>query len=248
MHRIVCLSAILGVMTTMAFAGEKSELTDPVEILKKADAAAKAVTSVSYDLVAEGTGAAKGRMGKLEGSYVLVGFADGLPKKFRAKFKSKHGDTGEIQDKTIGGDGENYYVVDHVTKTVYQDMDPTVLGSSLRVAGAGFFAEFTHPNPFSDELKGKSHKLMGSKSVNGEDCYEVFVEYDTSRGQKAVWCFSKKDFLPRSRKDIFAFPGGEEGGIMKTLSNLKIDPKLVDKVFQIGKTPEGYKESDDFAP
>jgi outer membrane lipoprotein-sorting protein len=107
--------------------------------------------------------------------------------------------------------------------------------------------EFIHPTPFNDEINGRSRELKGSEKVDGEDCYIIHVVYAAEQAPQAIWSFSKKDFLPRRRIDIYALPDGQEGRGTKTITNLVVDPKVDEEVFKL-KLPEGYTKTDDFAP
>ena len=66
-------------------------------------------------------------------------------------------------------------------------------------------------------------ELKGSKTIGGEDCYEIHVTY--ANDQQAIWHFSKKDFLPRARQDIFRNPGmNGPASQLKVLTDLVVDP------------------------
>ena len=106
--------------------------------------------------------------------------------------------------------------------------------------------EFVHPTPFSDEINADKKELTGSKKIGGEDCYEVHVVYAGGRAE-AIWHFSKTDFLPRARHDIFTTPAGEKGGQQRILTDLVVDPKFDKDAFKL-TLPKGYTKTDDFAP
>ena len=97
-------------------------------------------------------------------------------------------------------------------------------------------------HPFTDEIKAESKTMKGTKTIGGVECYEIDIAYAAASGQKATWCFSKKDFLPRKRVDIF-----QGGSREKTITNLVVDPKIDDATFKL-KLPAGYTQVDDFAP
>jgi hypothetical protein len=231
-------------LSEVARAGDTG-LTDTLEIVKKADEAAKAVKAVQYEVTFEGTGAAKDRVGKFTGTYTLMGWADRGPEKFRAKIKGTRPGSSDVHDIEGGGNGDEFFLVDHTHKKAYQDMDTEVMGSGGRMIMAGLMAEFVYTTPFSDEIKAKNCELKGTKTVGGEPCYEVYVLYEND--QEAVWCFSKKDFLPRSRLDMFKAPDGQNAGQLKTISKLVVDPKINPSTFKL-KMPAGYEKVDDYAP
>jgi len=252
MKRVICIMLGLFLMSGTTAAQEKQEkkktgeLTDPVEILKKVDAAAKAVKAVKYDVTYEQTGG-PGEGMKLKASITHVGYVDGGPEKGFVEVEYTQPDSKEVRKLTSGTDGEMFYVIDHKAKKAYEDIDPAVVGSFRRTLLTGVMFEFIHPTPFSDEIKGKEQKLKGSKKINGEDCYEISVVYAVEQAPKAVWCFSKKDFLPRQRIDSYSSPGRGTMTMTKTISKLTVDPKLGKDAFKL-KLPKGYTKTDDFAP
>jgi hypothetical protein len=227
-------------------AGDAEELTDPVEILKRVDAATKAVKIAEYEVTLEGTGAAQPRMGKFIGTYTVQGWSGRGPVSYHARIKGTRPGSSEVHNLEAGGNGDMYFLVDHSTKKAYEDMDSEVIGSARRMIMAGMVAEFTHPAPFSDELNSTKKELRGSKTIEGEDCYEIHVQYANNAGE-AVWCFSKNDFLPRSRHDLFKTPEGTDGGQLKTLKSVKTMSEVNKSTFTL-ELPEGYEKIDDFAP
>ena len=204
-------------------------------LLKKVDAAAKAVKAVRYEVVAKGLGR---QAFELEGTYTFSGLEGNFPQKFLFDIAVKMPGSTETQKFTGGGDGEDFFLIDHAEKKAYADIDPAVLGTRFRRASApGLMIEFVHEAPFNDEIIATAKTLKGSKEIEGEDCHEIDVTYQN--GQRATWFFSKKDLLPRKRID----PGNTE----KTLKNLVADPKLGDDAYKF-KLPKGYTQVDDFAP
>ncbi len=218
--------------------------TEAVEILKKVDAAAKAVKAAKYEVKFEGVGESAAKVPTIEGTWLTAEIGERGPKKYRidAKVSAPGKDP---QKLTVGSDGETYYLLDHDKKKAYVDIDPSVIGrTGSAIAGQATMGELGHPKPFSDEIDGKVKELKGSKVINGEDCYEIFVTYN--QPQDAIWWFSKKDFLPRARQDIFK----REDGVrttLKTLAKFELDPKVAADAFKL-VVPEGYETTDDFAP
>ena len=106
--------------------------------------------------------------------------------------------------------------------------------------------EFVVPEPFGDEIRGLSQTLRGTKKIGEEDCYEIAVAY-ADAVQEAVWCFSKKDFLPRAVQRFMPLPNGKRGGEEWVLTNLVVDPELTEDAFAF-KLPSGYQRTEGFAP
>ena len=238
----------LCVCAAAAYADEKpgAELTDPIEILRKADAAAKAVKAVQYKVSYKGIMAAEKQVPVMEGTVLFTGWAFNAPEKYRCDAKIQRPGSSEVREVTIGTDGETYYLMDHKAKKAHVDVDPGVIGSTGRQALALVMAEFVHPTPFNDEINGRDQTLKGSKKIGNEDCYEISLAY-ASAPQEAVWCFSKKDFLPRGVQRLRKMPVGGQGGQEWMLTDLIVDPEPAKDAFAF-KLPEGYTQTDDFAP
>lgn len=246
MKRFATAVLTAGSFLSVAYAGDPENLTDPVEILKRADAATKTVNAVSYSTTVTLTGAAKGTRPDFQGQAFLSGWGGGAPTHFRYEVRQQ--DPGEAGSKTFtaGSDGENYYLIDHKSKTAYVDIDPQVMGSAGRTLRAFGMLEFVHPTPFSDEINGKTQKLEGVENIGNEPCYKIHVEY-ASGNLFANWYFSTKDFLPRGVERLFETPDGKSAGRMMTLTKLKTI-KTPSAELSAFKLPEGYTQTDDFAP
>lgn len=233
--------------TKPAIAPTGREFTDPTEILTKADEASKALNAAKYTAKAKGLGADEPKLPNVECTVYMEGYKNGRPEKFRIEAKITLPGSSEIKDIVFGGDGKDYYLIDHAKKIAYVDIDEAVLGSSRRVVGFLTMLEYVHDQPFSDEIKGETKELKGSEKVGSEDCYHVYVKY-AQPGQEADWYFSKKDFLPRRVDRKFTPPsGGEPGGRQLIVTSLSPDPKFDKDPFKF-ELPAGFTKSDDFAP
>lgn len=224
----------------------KGELTDAVEILKKADEATKAVKTIKYEATAKGLGASESRAGVVEGTVVLVGWTGGGPEKWFYDVKMSQPGSTDTRQAQAGSDGDTFFLVDVREKKAYEDIDPAVLGTLGGVMRRGItMAEFVHPTPFSDEINGEKHELKGVTDVAGEKCYEIVVKY-AGTPQEAHWFFSTTDLLPR-RVDRWFEPRAERGGAQLIITKLWVDPKLEERQFKL-VLPEGFEKIDDFAP
>jgi outer membrane lipoprotein-sorting protein len=222
----------------------KPESSEPVksekaiEILKKADAAAREVKAVEYDvrLTAD-------RGGELRGHVLLAGeLNERTPSKYMAEFEFKQPQSEEMQKYTVGANGETYFVIDPAVKKVYEDIDPAVLGTPGRIAAAAWMIEYLYPTPFEDELNGEEIEFQGTTKVEGEECYQIRVKY-SGLDQSATWYFSTGDYLPR--RVLREVPRAGKRDLV--LSNVKADPQLTDDAFA-PRVPEGFEKTDDFAP
>lgn len=248
MERAICLVLGLGMIPAAAYAVQNKgdELTDPVEILKKADAAAKSVDSVKYKVSYKGSGSAGAQAPTIEGTVLMDGWFENAPDKFLCDANVKQPGSSEVRTITAGSDTRTFYVIDHQAKVAYVDFVPRVFGSIGRSALNLQMSEFVHPNPFRDEINGRKQELRGSKKIGGENCYEVYVVY-TDRLQQAIWYFSKKDFLPRGVIRRHPGPSGERLQEQWTLTDVVVDPEVGKDPFKF-RLPAGYTKSNDPTP
>ena len=241
MKRITCAMLGLAVLFTTAVANG-GELTDPVEILKRLDAAARAVKVAQYEVHVETTGAAKGMEPDIRGTFLIGGdWGPAGPTLMRATLKAERKNYA-LLDATIGCNEDGCYLTDHRKKTVTTGDDPGVFGRSQRYIFNALMGEYIHPSPFTDEINAQKQELLGSKNIDGEDCYIVRVVYDTpgTEENKATWYISKKDFLPRARHDHLAMSQKREGARVKTVTKLVVNEELDDDAFAL-QVPDGYE-------
>ncbi len=228
-------------------AGKKDgELTDAMEILKKADAAAKAIKVVQYKAVAKGLGADEARLPTVEGTAIMSGWLGFGPEKYFYDVKVQRPGSADAAEYSAGSDGNLVFFVDPSKKTAYEDIDPAVLGSNARVIASIAVRKLLNPEAFADEMKAEKVELKGTAKIGDQECYEVHVHYGKDAGDGA-WFLAKKDFLPRRVERTFPTQGGEMGGRQTTLSDLVVNPALEKDAFKL-KLPEGFTKTDDFAP
>lgn len=249
--RILSGILLLAATSFVAASDEKKKPDDqinPVDIVKKADEATKAVKAVRYQGSMQAEGAAAERMPLCEGSAVFEKNAKSELGRARVEVSGRAGKAPETRRVVVGNDGENSYMIDHDAKTAYVDVDPAVQGSGRTLAAGVVMAEYAHPRPFSDEVNAKDHKYEGIEKVGDVECHKVSLTY-ANAPQKAVWYFGKNDFLPRkvTRQFVDQASGEVRGSTTQTVTKLEVDPKLTGDEFKF-TLPEGYKKSDDFAP
>ena len=213
-----------------------------VDILKKVDAAAKAVKTVRYDGALTGVGR-DGKAFEIKGKVVARRETDGNPESYVYDVHAKRGDAAESKRLTVGGNGDMFYLINWEKKIAYEDIDPAVVGREGRAVMGIYMREFTHPKPFSDEIDAPGVEIRDSAKVGDEDCYVIHVDYG-ARGRPSTWYFSKKDYLPRQRD--MHFPGASTPR-RHTIMNLKIDTAVTDDEFVL-HLPDGFEKTDDFAP
>ncbi len=229
---------------------EVAETAEPdseaIQLLKKVDAATKAVKGVRYKATSKPGGFATAFATAAEGERVMFGWTDGAPEKFFAHVKSTRPGSEEPIDVTGGGDGETFFLIDHREGKGYQDMDPDVMGSGGQALANISMAELVHPTPFDDEINAERAELQGTETVGGVECYKVNVVYRGGQGE-STWYFSTEDYLPRRRVRRFTDPERGEGSLEITITELEVDPEVGPEAFRM-KLPEGYEKVDDFAP
>ncbi len=225
----------------------KSELTDPLEILNKANVATGSLKSAEYQITIRGTGEIANRVGQFDAKVLVAGHKGIAPAKYVTEVEFILPGSSVRQKVSGGTNGSEWFVIHHDTKTAYVDVDPEVMGSSEQVLKAPLMVELSIPEPFKDEIAGKSQTLKGTASVEGVECYELHVVYKAENAPEALWCFSKKDFLPRKRVDIYTLPNSHKATVERTIKSLTANPKLDESAFKL-RLPKGYKKVNDFAP
>jgi len=252
MRRVLCLLLPWLAVSGVALAQDADEgsgdvrAPEAIEVLKRVDAAVKAVHSVRCQVSTKPSGVAENFFAAAEGTSVMVGWTGTIPVKFYSHVKTKDPRSGEAVELSGGGDGEMYFLIDHATKRAYEDMDPGVMGSGARALRGVGLVEFVHDAPFDDELGAPSVTLGADEVVGGEACYQIHVSYGGGNGE-STWFFSKKDYLPRRRVRHFNVPGQGEGTLEIDVSRLEVNIEPDDGLFRM-TLPEGYEQIDDFAP
>ena len=222
------------------------ELTDPLEILQKADAATKAVDAVKYNVRFSGGGDAGAQAPSVEGSVLLSGWFAGAPEKFLCEAKVRQPDSRETLTLTAGSDSQVFYLIDHYAKKAHVDINPGVVGATGRAALALRVLEFVAEAPFGDEINARSRVLKGIAKIGDEECYEIDIVYAVPGAPEATWFFSTRDFLPRGVLRKFKTPQGEQANQQWTLTDLVVDPKFFKDPFKL-RLPSGYTRTDEFA-
>ncbi len=255
MKRIMCL-LLVACVTTSTYAQEESKAAkdkgaeksaknrEAEEIIKKVDAATKAVKTVQYHASLEATGFLKSRFPSRQGTVTIGSKSEDGVRRARFEVGIPASDTAKANTITTGCDGDEYYLINPEKKMVYADIDPAVVGSAGGFAKRLHMREFTHDTPFTDEINSKA-EVTGTQVVGGEECYQIHVVYKDK--SESIWCFSKKDYLPRRREQVAKRPDGEKGGLIHTITKLNANPKYSEDTFKY-EVPEGFTKTDEFAP
>jgi outer membrane protein assembly factor BamB len=226
--------------TRPSLPADSSKLTDPAEILRFADAAARAIEAATYDIELIGTGALEPLVGEIKLTTTMQGYAEGLPAHFLVEGSVKPAGAEQVFTVHAGSDGNSFYAVDPATKTVHADLESSVLGPARQAVFAALLNQLLAPAPFGQQLRVTGQELIGSKQVGDVDCFEVKVS-DTE-----IWYIAKHDLLPRGNQEFYEFDG-QKGSVIKLISKLEANPKLAADQFEI-KVPEGYSKTDQPLP
>jgi len=243
--RFLILLGLAGAVRAGEPAGKPGDLTDPKEILGRAQAAAKKVKLASYraDYIAEGW--VTKFVPNVQGTVLVGDDTQQGVERFKCKVKITPNESAEVMEFEAGSDGNEYYLIDAKTKTVHQDMDPAVLGTQNRNMRRVVMTEFGVREPFKAELEDGKVELRGTAKVGEEECYEILA--DTGRPPVLVWWISTKDSLPRQLRRMHKNPEGQEGMTQLTVLDLKVDFKTEKDPFAL-EVPGGFKKTDEFAP
>jgi len=244
------LSLVVGLLPSFVLAQEQPAgaggADEATEILKKCDAACKAVNSARYNAVYRGTGFRASRVPTVEGEVIIGGELKGDVSLFKIDVTAKAPDSEETKKYTVGSDGETYYLIDHATKKVYADIDPMVLGSSGRQFQRMAMIEYLLPEPFSDEINAEHKEIQGTETIGGQECTKIHLRYAGGQGE-ANWYVAKSDSMPRRVDRLVTNETGEKGATELVITNLAPNPVFVANPYEL-RIPEGYEKTDDFAP
>ncbi len=228
-----------------AFGGEEP---DPLEILRKADAATLAVASAAYNARHYGTGdleqrpRAAGAVKVRQGRRGLLGALTGSAKSPHHSLRV----TGEWTEPRaafarkfdVATDGCHCIALFHDDKK-YQSADWDKGGDRLMRSGSALFMlEYMHPTPFNDEIVGLSRTYEGRQDVGGEECHVIYVRY--LNDSESRWYFSVNDYLPRRVDRIVNAAGKIDGAITLEISDLKVDCPFELSDFR-PRPPAGYQ-------
>lgn len=243
--RLLLLVGMFSINACCVLAEDTGILIDPVEIIERADVAARAVKVAQYEAKAFSISATGKSQLVAEGKATIEGFAGEAPQKFTVSGSFNRRGSKIKHDLVVGSDGENVYLIDAKTKTAYVGFDFDVLGSHGELLFPLLMAEYVVASPFSDELRSEKQELIGTTKVGDEECYEVLVQYSDKR--KTRWFFSVVDFLPRRVDRLSMHNRRPTRGTRLVVTSLKTNPKLEKNPYKF-KLPLGFELSDDYAP
>ena len=241
----VILMLVVTTTTTAQDSGQADGRPDEAKaIISKAAAALKAVKSVSYTTHYKGTEWIAARVPEIRGRVVMGGRSEHDIDRFFCELKLTPPGSSELRELSAGSDGDEYFLVDPSTKTVYQDMDMAVLGSAGRGIHRALLRVFTDPKPFDEVIRSGTMDLKDETKIGDEECYVVHLK--PSDPPETVWYFAKKDLLPRRVTRLYKRED-KEGTTELSLTDVVVNPTFVRSPFK-PVVPKGYTKTDEFAP
>ena len=230
--------------------GEGTSENEPIEILRRVDAATKAVKSVKYTGSFKGTGWLAERVAQVEGTAIIGDINDENPQatrydQFRFDVRVTENGSDEVKRFTAGNAGQTFYLINWAKQMVHVGSIPDVLGTDGRTSQAIAMVEFVHPTPFSDEINGDEAVLTGTTMIGDELCYVIDVTY---RGaiSESTWYFSQRDFLPR-RVDRIYNRRGDRATTELIVTDLVVDPEIDVETLAL-VVPEGFEKTNKLPP
>lgn len=205
--------------------------SDPIEIFRRAAAAAKKLKTFYFEATLKGIGPLGADVPAVWGTVVQGGESTGSLQKFRVMINNNvPGDT--LQESAMAGsDGKTFFLVDGANKTVASSDDPAVMGDMAQVLPYVTVPQLMHPEPFSKEMKADELEFIGTEVVNGQECYIVQVPGEGA-GEQTMWFFSTQDALPRRVERIKTDAKGRSGTVRLTLAALSSNPNFGRDPFQ----------------
>ncbi len=244
-RRCAVFTALLAISASMAAAGDEP---DALEILKKADAATRAVKAFSCKAEFQGIGGIADRVPIIKGTVkarqarpgilgLVFGDKGGRPSQWIKGALTSPGAT-TAEPFEIACDGKQAFLIDAQLKIVTRGELPQAEGM-LKPGQPLYMLELLHPTPFTDEITAKSVRYEGVEDVEGVACDVVFVVYRKS-DIDSRWFFGRDDSLPRRVERRYHRLGGS-GSTVLTLGDLVVAPSLSASDFA-PPIPKGYRK------
>lgn len=235
---------VLGFLTTIGPALGQSDkgvdLSDPVEILRKASDVVKS-TVLQYKTTVQPFGVPTPRDPRMEGTVLMSQFKVRGPAKFKYDIALTYPDASGESRITIGSDGRVFYLLNHDEKKAYEGFDHRVFGVYAGAMETFPVDELIRPVPYDNLLVSGTLELRGVKQVRNEDCYEVFARFGQAKSNESLWFFSKKTFQ-LLRVDIASQRTSEVRlGRQVMISDMILNPKFDHDPFAF-QLPPGYEK------
>jgi thiol-disulfide isomerase/thioredoxin len=210
---------------------------DPIEILRKAEAATKAAKAIAYKAEFHGEGALEATMPRLTGSVCARKIPGAAVPMLVLEAVVHEPGVDETASFRFVNDGTRFAAIDKTRKTVTQRDPPRSLDNlfaCMEPAADLWLDLFFDPNLFEEARRGDSAEHEGTKKINGVECDIIHVVYRGAVGE-VRWYLGREDHLPRRVDQIRS-----RGTLVVSLSDLEVGPQLDTDTFVI-EVPEGYK-------
>jgi cytochrome c biogenesis protein CcmG/thiol:disulfide interchange protein DsbE len=243
-RRCAVFTALLAMSAPVAAASDEP---DALEILKKADAATKAVKAFSCKAEFRGTGGIANGVPTIQGTVqarqarpgvlgLIFGAKHGRPsQRIKGEFTPPGAKTAEPFE--IASDGKRAVLIDVQRKILTRGELPEA-EAMLKTGLPLYMIELLHPTPFTDEITAKETRCEGVEDVEGVACDVVFVVYHKS-DIDSRWYIGRADSLPRRVERLYGRLG-RPGSTVLTLTDLVVAPSLGASDFA-PSTPKGYR-------
>ena len=240
-------SLLSGLAVLMVSGGVSAN--DAADVFKKSQEALAKVKFAGYEAKFEGTGWVAKLVPGVGGKVLLGEPGEWDVPRFRSELKLTPNDSKETLSFTVGCDGNTYFLIDPQTKIAHADMDPAVLGTHSRDLQRLLMQPLTAKEPFKDEVKSETAELQGTADIGGVSCDKVYIKSENP--PNVIWYIGQKDHLPRKVERIYPNredpENGEKGTTSLTITGLTVNAKSGADSFK-PKVPDGFKETDEFAP
>ncbi|MGE3182949.1 MAG: DUF2092 domain-containing protein [Phycisphaerae bacterium] len=214
-------------------------------ILEKSNEAVIAVKSAKYEVEAVAGTPLNPSQVVATGKSKLSGLTDTGFDRFQFDGQVDARTAKQTKNVVVSSDGKQYFLVDHTEKTYIRSDKPEQLGLIPQVVSIALMIEFTHPEPFRDELNGRV-ELTDYETIHGVECYVLSVTYRRGGGT-AEWTVGKEDYLPRRVRRRTGGVELEQQVSEMTLKGLVVNEELPDSEFQLDM-PAGYQEAKAVTP
>ncbi len=214
------------------------DAADARDILREAQAAARAIKAVRYQAHGEADGLLSQQTPRMEGSVILVTIPGAEIPKLRVDAQVVPPRQSQPVLFQLASDGKQVMLAEHGQK-VFVQRDLPAGSLLLNNAAAILIRELASERPFAREVQAKTITHLGTETVGDVECDVIHVVYADDSGE-ARWYFAKADHLPRRVQRIVPTPIGR-ASITTSLTSLQTNPPIPEDAFQLDK-PAGFTD------
>ncbi len=245
--RLQRLFMCLPLLCATYVAAEPNGAKDARELLTKANAAAAALSAVSYNAKLYAEGQFAGQFPAMSGKVLARKLGVGKLKQIRidanavTRAMTPEGPKESIENVTFVNNGTDILLREDARKRLSVGKAEM---ASLQPVNMLYQEKFLSDAAFKDETKSGTAVLDGNVTVQGVECDVVSVKYDPNGMRTAKIYLGKKDNLLRRLETAIAFrmQGKQEitqGTVIFSIEGLDTQPKVEDSHFVLD-CPAGY--------